>query len=77
MNKMAAMSIYGTYSIRDSRYTKFVRMMRLGWPLNFLWYGQICVPVALAIMDECCMAFVNMQWLFLPGDRIVAHVPLV
>ena len=24
-------------------------------------YGQICVPVAVAILEDCCMAFANMQ----------------
>ena len=42
-----------------------------------LRYGQICVPVAVAILEECCMAFANMQTLFLSGERIVAHGPLV
>ena len=27
----------------------------------FLWYGQICVPVAAAILEDSCMAFANMQ----------------
>ena len=36
-------------------------MVRLGWPLTFLWYGQICVPVAVAILEDCRMAFTNMQ----------------
>ena len=39
----------------------FVKMMRLEWPLTFLWYGQICGPVAVAILEDCCMAFANMQ----------------
>ena len=29
--------------------------------MTFLWYGQICVPVAEAILEDCCMAFANMQ----------------
>ena len=29
------------------------------WP--FLWYGQICVPVAVAILEDCYIVFVNMQ----------------
>ena len=44
--------------------------------LTFLWFGQICVLVAVAVLEECCMAFANMQWLFLSGERIVAHGPL-
>ena len=28
--------------------------------MTFLWNGQICVPVAVAIIEDCCMAFVNM-----------------
>ena len=49
------------YSIGDSRSTNFVKMKRLGWPLIFLWYGQICVPVAVAILEDSCIAFANMQ----------------
>ena len=49
------------YGIRNSRSTKFIKMMRLGLPLTFSWYGQICVPVAVAILEDCCMAFANMQ----------------
>ena len=30
-------------------------------PLTFLWYGQICVPVAVAIQEDYCMALANMQ----------------
>ena len=41
--------------------TKFVKMMGLGLSLAFLWYGQICVPVAVAILEECSMAFATMQ----------------
>ena len=44
---------------------------------DFLWYGHICALVAVAILEECCMAFANMQKLFLSGEQIVAHVPLV
>ena len=33
------------YSIGDSRSSKFVQIMTLGWPLNFLQQGQICVPI--------------------------------
>ena len=40
------------YSIGASKSTKFVKMMRLVWPLTFLWYGQICVPVAVAILKN-------------------------
>ena len=29
--------------------------------MTFIWYGQICVPVAVAILEECCMAFANIQ----------------
>ena len=45
------------YRIGDSRSTKFVQIIRLGWPLTFLWFGQICIPVAVAILEECCVAF--------------------
>ena len=27
----------------------------------FLWYGKTRVPVAVAILEDCCMAFANMQ----------------
>ena len=40
------------YSIGDSKSTKFVQMMILGWPLTFLQYGQICILVAVAILEE-------------------------
>ena len=40
------------YSIGDSMSTKFVEMTILGWLLTFLWYGQICVLVAVAILEE-------------------------
>ena len=42
-----------------------------------LWYCQVCAPVAVAKLEECCMAFANMQWPFLSDERIVAHRPLV
>ena len=29
--------------------------------MAFLWYGQICVPVAVAILEDCYMAIANMQ----------------
>ena len=35
------------YSIGDSRSTKFIQMMIQGWPLIFLWQGQICIPTLL------------------------------
>ena len=31
----------------DSRSTKFVQMMTLGWHLTFLWQGHICIPMHL------------------------------
>ena len=31
---------------------------------DLLWCGQICVPLAVAILEECCMAFANTKWLF-------------
>ena len=42
-----------------------------------MWYGQICVPVAGAILENCYMLFVNKQKLFLSGERIVANGTLV
>ena len=40
---------------------KFVKMMRLDglWP----FYGMVkfVSPVAVAILEDCCMAFANMQ----------------
>ena len=38
---------------------------------DLLWHGQICVPVAVAILEDCCMAFAKFA-----GERIVAHEPL-
>ena len=32
------------------------------------------VLVAVAILEECCMASADMQWLFYSGGRIVARV---
>ena len=29
--------------------------------LTFLWHGQICVLVVVAILEECCMAFASMH----------------
>ena len=49
----------------------------LGSPLTFLQHGQICVLVAVAILEECCMASADMQWVFYSGERIVIHRPLV
>ena len=40
---------------------------------DLLWFGQICTTVAVSILEECCMAFANMQWVFLSGELIVAH----
>ena len=37
------------------------------------WYGQSCVLVAVAILQEVA----DMQKLFLSGKRIVAHGPFV
>ena len=34
----------------------FVQMMVLGFPLTFLPHGQISVLIAVAILEECCMA---------------------
>ena len=40
-------------------------MMNLEWPLAFLRHGQICVLVAVAILEKCRMASADiMQWLF-------------
>ena len=62
LNKMAVMpsspelrKLWGwilEYSIGDSKSTKFVQMMILGWPLTFLWYGQICVLLAVPVLEE-------------------------
>ena len=38
---------------------------------------QISVPVAVAVLEECCMASVDMQLLLYSGERILAHGPLV
>ena len=34
-----------SYSIGDSRSTKFIQMMILGWPLAILTQDQICVAI--------------------------------
>ena len=51
--------------------------MILGWPLAFLWHGQIFALVAVAILEECYMASADMQWLFYSGERSMAHEPLI
>ena len=53
------------YSIRGTKSTKFVQKMILGWSLIFLQHSQISVIIAVAILEECCMASVDMQWLIL------------
>ena len=37
---------------------------------------QICVLVAVAMLEECCMSSADMQWLFDSGKQIMAHGPL-
>ena len=32
--------------------------------------------VAVAILEDCCMAFADTRWLFYSGERIVAMAPL-
>ena len=41
---------------------------------ELFWYGQICVLVAVAILEKNCMAFADMRQLFLSGERFVTHV---
>ena len=54
----------------------FVKLMRLmAFDLFMVW--SICVLVAVAIQEEFCMAFADMQLLFLSDERIVAHGLLV
>ena len=65
------------YPFGDARSTNFVQMMILGWSLSLLLHCQISVQVAVAILEECCMAFIDMQWLFNSGERIVTHGYLV
>ena len=36
----------------DSKSTEFIQMMILGWLLSFVRYGQICVLVAVATLEE-------------------------
>ena len=57
------------YSIGNSRSTKFVKMMRLGCSLTFLWYGQI---VSQYNTGRLLHGFCKYA-----GERIVAHGPLV
>ena len=42
--------------------------------IALLWFGEICVPVAVAILEDCCIAFANMQvselW---PMDILLMH----
>ena len=64
------------YSVGDTRSTKFIQMMILGWPLTFLPHSQISVLVV-AILEECCMASADMQSLFYSGEQIGVHGPFV
>ena len=57
--------------------TKFDKMMIPGWLLTFLRHSQVSVLVAVAILEECYMAFADMQWLFYSGEQIVAYEPIV
>ena len=43
---------------------------------DLLRHGQICVLVAVAILEECCMASTDMQWLFYLDERIMDLVLL-
>ena len=61
--------------IRDAIPTKFVQMMIIGLPLTFLLSIQIRVLVV-AILEECCLASADMQWLFYSGEQMAAHGPL-
>ena len=58
------------YNIERLMSTKFVQMMKLGWPLTFDRYGPIYVLVAVAILIECCMAFADMTLLFYPASEL-------
>ena len=63
--------------IWDSKSTKFVQMMILGWPLAILRYGQSFVLVAVAILEEAAWHLQICNSCFLSGERIVAHELLV
>ena len=52
-------------------------MMILGRPLTFLWYGLICVLVAVAILEEVAWHLHICNSCFLSGERIVANGPFV
>ena len=45
--------------------------------MTFLRHGQISVLVAVAILEEFCMASADKQLLFYSGERTVANGPLV
>ena len=45
--------------------------------MAFLQQGPICVQVAVAILEECCMSSVDMKWLFYSSEGIMAHGLLV
>ena len=42
-------------------------MMILGWSFTSLWYG---ILGAVAVLEECCMASADIQWLFYSGEDI-------
>ena len=44
---------------------------------DFLLYGQICVQVPVAILEEWWMAMCKYAIVVLLDERIVAHGPLV
>ena len=56
------------YSIWNASSTMFVQMMILGLPLTFFFFflrlGQFSALVTMAIMEECCMTYADMQRLF-------------
>ena len=72
--RIVIMALPGLFSYlfwRDLRSTKFIQTMIPGWPLTFWWQGQICVLVALKILEKCCMASTDKQWLFYLGEQFV------
>ena len=45
--------------------------------MTFLGRYQFSDLIAVAILEECCMASADTQWLFYSVEQIVAHWPLV
>ena len=60
------LKVYQIYSNEEPR-----------WDLTFSRHGKICVLVAVAILEECCMASTDMQWLYNCDPRASRYIVFV